>query len=405
MFLEDELFDERAICEAIFRHSAEAIIITDQKGKIVQVNPAALQLFQYTFYELITKPIHVLLPEDLRTNHQEYVDGYSHNPHARSMGAGRVLFGRKKEGEVFPLSASLSPAYIGQTKLVVALVIDLTELEENKRELKVLNQELETKVAKRTKEIADTIAQLEQTNSDLKIAQMETQKALQKEKDLSELKSRFVSMASHEFRTPLSTILSSLSLIEKYDSIADSSEKKAKHYDRIKGNVRNLTSILNDFLSLDKLQSGAIEVKNVEFDLCVLAENLFIDLEAQLNKKQTLKLNFIGKKIIKSDRHLIQNILMNLLSNAIKYSKESGEILVNILSEEKVKIEVIDQGIGIPEEDKQHMFERFFRAHNASNIQGTGLGLTIVKRYLDLLGGEISFESQYGIGTTFVVII
>lgn len=403
MFLEDELFDERAICEAIFKHSAEAILITDSHGKIIHVNPAVLHLFQYNFYELITQPIHILLPENLRSNHQEHIDNYAEKPQPRSMGSGRVLYGRKKDGSTFPLSASLSPAVLGETNLVVALVIDLTELEESRSNLNHLNQKLESKVEQRTKELAQSIAKLEEANKDLLVAQQETQKALQIEKDLNELKSRFVSMASHEFRTPLSTILSSLTLLEKYEQLPDAKDKKNKHFDRIRGNVKHLTSILNDFLSLDKLQSGALNVEIIDFDLNDFVAQLLTELEAQLKTGQNFNFTFSGEKIISSDPKLIKNILINLLSNASKYSPEDASIEIEIESKESLEIIITDHGIGIPEEDKKHMFERFFRAQNVTNIQGTGLGLTIVKRYVDLLKGSITFDSEYNKGTIFTV--
>jgi PAS domain S-box-containing protein len=403
MFLEDELFDERAICEAIFKNSTEAILIADQTGRIVHVNPALLSLFNYGFYDLITQPVHMLLPEALQAGHQQHVDSYSENPHKRSMGRGTVLKGRKKNGDLFPLSASLSPTKIGDTALVVALIIDLTVIEEGKNQLSVLNQELEANVQRRTEQLAQSIKELEIANLDLQKAQLETQEALKKEKELNELKSRFVSMASHEFRTPLSTILSSLNLLEKYEKIENSTDKKEKHFDRIKSNVKHLNSILNDFLSLDKLQSGAVELDLKEQDLAGLIQQIVLEFETLLKPGQQVKVNFQGDKTFVTDANLLRNILINLIGNASKYSEANKEIKLEVGVSADLEITVIDQGMGIPEEDQKHMFERFFRAHNAMNIAGTGLGLTIVKRYAEMLGGTISFKSKEGIGTEFIV--
>ena len=210
-------------------------------------------------------------------------------------------------------------------------------------------------------------------------------------------------MASHEFRTPLSTILSSLSLIEKYDEKGEESkDKKVKHYCRVRSNVKNLTAILNDFLSIDKLQSGMVEVGVTTFDLNQFVLEIINDFENELQPDQKIKLNFTGVNGISTDERILRNVMINLLSNASKYSKPEGLIEINIDNTDTTTIEVKDYGIGIPDEDKKHMFERFFRAKNATNIKGTGLGLTIIKRYLELLNGTISFESEHEKGTSFV---
>jgi PAS domain S-box-containing protein len=405
MFIEDDLFDERAICEAIFKHSTEAILITDGLGKILHVNPAVLQLFGYGLYELITQPVHMLLPIRNRQNHENQVNNFSKNPHQRSMGEGKVLYGRKKNGSEFPLSASLSPATVGNTKVVVALIIDLSELEESKEQLNILNRQLEEKVALRTKELAQSINQLEKINIELQKSQLETQKALQKEKELGELKSRFVSMASHEFKTPLSTILSSLSLLEKYDKINEfDPNKKVKHFDRIRSNVKHLNNVLNDFLSLDRLQTGALEPQKSVLNLKEFLEGIVQEFENQLKDGQKINLKFDGKLEITSDENMLRNIMNNLVSNASKYSDENQSIdLMVDNTSSRTLISIKDYGIGIPDEDQKHLFERFFRAHNAVNIKGTGLGLTIVKRYVELLGGKISFNSLHKKGTEFII--
>ncbi len=247
---------------------------------------------------------------------------------------------------------------------------------------------------------------VEQNVTKQKKAENEIRKSLEKEKELNELKSRFVSMASHEFRTPLSTILSSVSLVQKYDA-PENEEKREKHIIRIKSAVNNLTGILNDFLSLDKLETGKVENNPVEFDVVKFSEEMTEEMQAVAKKGQSVIYKHSGKNtIVVADKHILKNILHNLLSNASKYSGEGTEVSFNTFSDKtKLKIEIRDNGIGIPEEEKQHMFERFFRAKNAVNIGGTGLGLNIVKKYTELLNGEIGFESKAGEGTTFTLII
>ncbi len=213
-------------------------------------------------------------------------------------------------------------------------------------------------------------------------------------------------MASHEFRTPLGTILSSVSLLEKYFDMEDSAEKRDKHVGRIKNSVRNLTNVLNDFLSLDKLQSGLVQANRTSLNLRELLNEVCDELEQVKRKNQVFILEYQGEEEMVADPHILENIVYNLVSNAVKYSEEGGEIkLSSKMTKKRFILEVCDEGIGIPQEDQKHLFERFFRAENAINIQGTGLGLNIVGKYLELLKGKITFESVEGEGTCFTISI
>lgn len=244
---------------------------------------------------------------------------------------------------------------------------------------------------------------IEKNITERKKAEQQVQRALEHERELSELKSRFVSTASHEFRTPLSTILSSVSLLSKYKS-AEDEEKRNKHIQRIKGSVHNLTGILNDFLSLDKLETGAVKRDPVEFDLPLFVQEICDQLAPTLKKAQKIRYRHKGESQAYLDKQILHNILLNLLSNASKYSNESDPIDLNINSQNGLlMITVKDQGIGISEEDQKHLFERFFRSGSTMNIPGTGLGLNIVKKYVDLLQGEVEVYSVLGEGSTFTV--
>lgn len=400
----DNLFDYKPICEAIFNHSIEAIVIVNEQGVIKHANPCSLKLFEYELDDLVDQKVEVLVPDEFKKGHAAHVKGYNKSPHARSMAGGLGLYGQKKSGKIFPMIASLSPALIEEQKFTIALVIDTTEINESKDKLKRLNQDLEKKVETRTQELAQLVNKLEKAYAIKELAEEEAKAALKKEQDLNELKSRFVSMASHEFRTPLSTILSSVSLLEKYGNEEKYDEKRETHYNRINSNVRNLTNILNDFLSLDKLQEGKITCKTEDFNLKELLDSIIEEQKDQLKKQQSLVFNYFGEQTVTLDKHLVKNITLNLLSNAVKYSDQGKEITLEVdVDIDSVVLRVQDKGIGIPEEDKEHMFERFFRAKNATNIQGTGLGLTIVKRYIDLMEGTINFESEYMKGTTFKI--
>jgi PAS domain S-box-containing protein len=237
-----------------------------------------------------------------------------------------------------------------------------------------------------------------------KQAETEILNALNKERELNELKSRFVTMASHEFRTPLSTILSSASLISKYSN-EDDDEKRQKHVARIKSSVNNLIGILNDFLSLSKLEEGDSKAKPEYFELSGFIRGIVDEIEEVRKDKQEICIEEEHtQNNVFLDKQILKNIIINLLSNAIKYSDEGKKIILRTENKRgELVLSVKDQGIGIPEADQQYLFTRFFRAKNAVNAQGTGLGLNIVKKYVDIMGGSISFESELNVGTIFTV--
>ncbi len=239
-----------------------------------------------------------------------------------------------------------------------------------------------------------------------KRAEQEILNALEKEKQLGELKSRFVTTASHEFRTPLSTILSSVSLIDRYVQTENFPvDKLKKHVNRIRQSVNNLNQILTDFLSFGRLEEGKEEVSYSQFNLQDLVEEAVSSIRTILKPGQHIEYaNRCDEDELVLDKQMLRNIIINLLSNASKYSGERKEITIQTsCTSNLLKISVKDQGIGIPEKDIKHIFGRFFRAKNAMNIEGTGLGLNIVKKYIELMGGEISFTSRESEGTEFFV--
>ncbi|MEH6512698.1 MAG: PAS domain S-box protein [Maribacter arcticus] len=229
-------------------------------------------------------------------------------------------------------------------------------------------------------------------------------KALKEEQELNELKSRFISMASHEFRTPLSAILSSAILIGK-QNVPGLEERREKHVSRIRTHVKHLVVILNDFLSLSKLEEGKVEVKAQYFELIEYCKIVIDEMELTKKEGQVIQFKHTSAEIpVFLDPKLLSHILINLLSNALKYSEEGKEVVMEIQqANEAVLFKITDNGIGIPEKDQKSLFERFFRAENVTNISGTGLGLHIVKHYAELMGGTVRFKSKTGIGSTFTV--
>lgn len=421
----DELISKEGmhLLEKLFQSSGEGIMLFNTKGEVVLANPRSQKMFGYEVNELIGHQVGKLVPSAIAERHKTYHNEYIQNPQSRPMGEGRDLSARKKDGTTFPVEISLSYIEHNNEKLVVAFVTDISirksneqKLEQQRKELEQYTHELELKVKERTSKLEHmnlglqsqiqerklAEAALKHSLEDLKKAEQEILKSLEKEKELNELKSRFVSMASHEFRTPLTTILSSSNLIAKYTE-ADQQEKREKHVDRIRKNVENLISILNDFLSLEKLESGLQQTNVTEVDMPAFLQELIEEMNLILKKGQYIKIQGNASPI-QTDEHILKNILINLISNASKYSEENSPIyLVLEHSESQLYIHVKDQGIGIPQEEQKNLFGRFFRAGNAANIKGTGLGLHIVNKYIHILEGKISFESAEGEGSTFSI--
>lgn len=384
--------------EAIFIYASEAIIIVNESGTILSVNPRGEELFGYEKNELDNETLEILIPKRIAEHHVSHRDNYFKKPKARSMGQKMDLWALKKDGSEFPVEISLSPYVFNNEKFTVAFIIDtsLRRLVEEKE--KNYRKELEIEVENRTLVLKEAIKKLEKTKADL-------DESLLRERELGVLKSKFVSIASHEFRTPLSTILSSLSLVEKYISLGND-EKREKHIERIKKSIRSLTEILNDILSVNKLEEGKVIAQPEQFLLKEFITEIITEVGYLLKNGQSIasNLDFISEIELFQDPKLLRHILINLLSNSIKFSGENTEISITTIHREDVLIiNVKDQGIGIPLKDQENLFQRFFRAENTGNIQGTGLGLSIVAQYLKLLMGDVSFKSQQNEGTVFTI--
>jgi len=239
--------------------------------------------------------------------------------------------------------------------------------------------------------------------SDEKKVEAELLKNLQKEIELNKLKSNFVSIASHEFRTPLSGILSSATLLAKYTT-AEEQPVREKYISQIKLSVKNLISILTEFLSLSKFEEGKVEANYETFDLKEFTDKLCREMKAVAKPGQAISYKHEGKPKVKLDPLFVRHILSNLTSNAIKYSPENSRIHISTkVKNGDILVSVKDNGIGIAKEDQKHLFERFFRASNAGGTQGTGLGLYIAKRYAEKMDGAIKMKSELGKGTEFIV--
>lgn len=283
---------------------------------------------------------------------------------------------QRKDGTKYPVEVHLQTSYLGEKKVFVAIILDITER-------KNYTTRLENKVEERTQQ--------------LKIA-------LNKEKELNELKTKFLSLVSHEFKTPLSGILTSSQLLSKYH-LSEHQEKRDKHIKTITDKVYYLNNILNDFLSIEKLETGKVNYKFNHFKLSKIVNEVVYNANMLLKEGQ--QINYpedIEDLSLYQDEKIIQLIFSNLLHNAIKYSPEGSVIDLKITQDNNVTtLSVIDEGVGIPLKDQKSIFERYFRAENVINTQGTGIGLNIAKNHLENLGGNICFNSKENLGTTFTI--
>ena len=371
-----ELNKANTYLKSIWKHAGAIMIATDKNGIIELFNPAAEQFLGYAATEVIGKHTPLLFhdPEEIRMQLAKSSKELG-NPDATDFGtiasAMQFLFDNKhewtlisKNGSRFPIDLTITMLQNGSNTITGYLEIGIDI-------------------------------------SNRKKAEAELRSALQKEKELGELKSRFVSIASHEFRTPLSTILSSAYLVSQYQT-GEEQNKRNKHIERIVSSVNLLNEILGDFLSVGKIEEGKIQVNRKEFNVKQHTSETLASLQEVLKTDQLINYKHVGNEILVNDPALLKHIIINLVSNAIKFSPE--HTLINVKTEinnHNFVLTVKDQGIGIPEQDQQHLFDLFYRASNVTNIQGTGLGLHIVKRYTELLNGKIYCKSKIGAGTEF----
>lgn len=385
--------DSARLLEAIIDTAIDGIITIDSMGIVESINPAALELFGYEASEVIGNNISMLMPDPDRSQHDSYIENYKSSGKKKIIGIGREVRGLRKDGTTFPFRLAVSEVFYRERRIFTGIIHDLTNEKEAQERLVRHTEELEETVRERTKDLIKLVSELEK-------AKAEVSNSLEKEKELNQLKSRFVSMASHEFRTPLSSVQLSVSLIDKYIQKADF-QAVNKHTARIRAAVELLNNILNDFLSLEKLEAGKVVVNKAMINVVHLGEEIVEDMQMICKKNQHIVYQHTGSEAeFMLDAHLLKSSIINLISNAIKYSGEDTFIeFSTAISEDACTVIVKDNGIGIPDEDQVNLFEPFFRAHNTGNIPGTGLGLNIVKRYISLMEGELEYWSALNKGT------
>ncbi len=364
------------IFETIFESVSEGIVVVNKDQIIVATNAPANDMFGYKRKELLEQSLNVLIPKQYHQDHGAHFKRFLTENDKRQMGSGRDLYGTRKDGSQFPVEAGLNPFIVEGKEYIMAIVTDITER-------KNYTENLEKKVKERTRQLTEALAT---------------------EKDLNELKTKFLSLVSHEFKTPLSGILTSATLAGKYKETGQQL-KRDKHLKTIQNKVKYLNNILNDFLSIERLESGKVNYKYNIFPLSKVVNEVIYDANMLLKNGQ--KINYpqdIDEMVIEFDEKILELTLTNVVNNAIKYSPEDTVVDIIIKAQkEGLIIEITDQGMGIPKKEQKFVFDRYFRAENALLSQGTGIGLNIVKSHLENLDGTITFTSAEGKGSTFVI--
>ncbi|MEM0517203.1 MULTISPECIES: PAS domain-containing sensor histidine kinase [Aequorivita] len=401
-----KVFEEKKdnIFKILSESISEGIVIVNEKQEIVTSNEAADQMFGYEPGELLGQNLNVLIPQKYHRNHHHQVDEFMEKSDPRQMGHGRDLYGKRKDGSTFPVEAGLNPFEIYNSKYVMALVTDITVRKNQELQIIELNSQLEHKIDARTKELKQTILELEEEVTKRQEAEHKIKESLRKERELNELKTKFLSLVSHEFKTPLSGILTSATLAGKYTETAQQ-DKRDKHLKTIQSKVKYLNNILNDFLSIERLESGKATYKFDTFPLSKVVNEVIYNSNMLLKDGQRINYpNNIDDITVNFDEKILELALTNLINNAIKYSPEFTKIDVVVRpNNTSLSIDVLDEGMGIPAKEQKHIFNRYFRAENALLNQGTGIGLNIVKSHLESLGGTIDFESEEGNGSKFTI--
>lgn len=403
--------DQKKVFNILLGAVSEGVIIVDDSKTIMEVNSSAERIFDYNRNELVGRPLNTLIPDQHHSDHSAHFENFLQKHEHRQMGTGRDIHGKRKDGSIFPVEAGLNPFVIDGKTYVMALIIDITDRKRHEMQVLELNNQLEKKVEERTNKLRQTVEELQSVNTKLEKenqrrikAEEKTKIALKKEKELNELKTKFLSLVSHEFKTPLSGILTSTVLLGKY-KLTEDQEKRDRHLGTITSKVHYLNNILNDFLSVERLETGKENYTFKTFKLSkVLNEVIY---NANMLLKDGQKINYpenIDDISIHQDEKTLELSLSNIVHNAIKYSPENTIIDIQIVQDDTNTIfKIRDNGIGIPAVEQKNIFNRYFRAENVLNIQGTGIGLNIVKSHLENLGGTISFESEEHKGSLFTI--
>ena len=397
---------EKDVFNISFGDVSVGIVILDAQQHIIETNESIVRMFGYKTKELHQLHLQVLFSDDYKIQLENQLKGFLNQRLQKQKERNLTIYGAHKSKSMFPVEVSLNIFKLCDKEYIMALVTDISARKEQEVKLSNLNAEFEQKILLRTKELNETISQLEHENMLRVDAEKDTNIAFRKERELNKLKTNFLSLVSHEFKTPLSGILTSTILLRKYN-LAEQQEKRDKHIQTITDKVQYLNNILNDFLSLEKLETGNVNYNLSTFELGKVMKEVVSNANILLKEGQTINYpDHIDEISLLQDEKIIELTLSNLIHNAIKYSSENSVIAIKVSQDLDITtLEIIDDGIGIPKIDQKNIFNRYFRAENALLTEGTGIGLNISKTHIENLGGSINFESEENKGTTFTISI
>ncbi len=378
---------ENHICNekftSILNNMFYGLMLVSDDGIVLEFNNSSLKLLEKKMHEVENVKVSSLVPDIYKEDFEVYFENCL-NQETKNYGKFEVSI-TLDDGNVRVLEIDCNQNYVSEEdykKATICIINDITD-----------KKELEKELENQKKNILNKI---------------------EGKQELSDMKSRFITIASHEFRTPLSGILSSIDLIDRYlksdtdflNSFEHSS-KVSSHIEKVNSSIHTLSATLNQFLSLGKFDEGQVVYKEELFGFRLFVEQIIDGFNKRLKKGQDIIFNceFCNVEIL-LDKSIFRYVLENLLVNAIKYSPENANIFIDVvIADEEISLKVKDEGIGIPKQEQKNIFRRFYRATNATNIQGTGLGLTIVKKYVALIDGTITFVSEEDKGTEFTVLI
>ena len=402
---------EKIVFDTLFEAVSEAVIVIDESKKIKIINSSAEKIFGYHQHELLDENIEVLTTPEQKNILENYFDTFLNNQKKQQINKEENIHAVHKNGTIFPIEFGLNPFETHGKKFIMILITDITFRKEKSTEVLELNTKLESNIKERTQGLTDSVKKLEKMNQKLdeeNKKRIEAEKkvtiALKKERELNELKTKFLSMVSHEFKTPLSGISISVMLLKKY-ILTEQQKKREKHLSIINSKVHYLNSILNNFLSIEKLENQEIQYNITTFKIKLVFDEVLNNANLLFKEGQEIVcISNFENIVLHQDQKIIELALSNLVSNAIKYSDKNTKIFVTVdQNKEDTIIKIIDKGFGIPKKEQKNIFKRYYRAENVLLIEGTGIGLNIIKTHIENLGGSIIFKSEHNVGSTFTV--
>jgi len=406
--MEQQLREREQWLATTLKSIGDAVITTDPQQAITFMNPVAEALTKWTQQDALGQDLNQIFLTINETTREAIP-----NPVTVSLQTGKTVTIENhtllidKEGEEIPIDDSAAPIKNDSEQILGAVLVfhDVIEQQQIQALLKRTNADLEQRVAESTAQLRQQNQQLEAEIARRQQLEEELRVALARERELSQLKSRIVATVSHEYRTPLTTILSSTEMLQRYSDRL-TPEKKQTHFQRVKQSVEHLTNLVNDMIFIEQAETQALEFNPTLVNIEELVGEVIEAVRPKFTEKHRLNLICPSECDRVLDGNLLRLILDNLLSNAIKYSPEGGLIEVELTPQaQEIRLRVSDEGIGIPPDDQGKLFKAFYRASNIGITPGVGLGLVIVKECVELHQGRVEFESKVGAGTTFTIIL